>query len=211
MVTYGEENANVKITPTQLTRILRSYVGTDDVTVKTHRDKAVDKNQVVIAGLYDPEEDSSNFSSITIYATYNPDQKKIAIKDLNWKQLCIDLIECVGHEIVHQAQFRSREFDIGPNVFVSLSKNKNKKLDQEYLGNLDEVEAYGYSIATEIYLKYSPKEVTQRYIERSSLYKAYVAAFGAEHTVVKKLIMYINAYYASLMESTYVKRSKQIA
>lgn len=211
MVTFGNSIANLKLTPPELTKILRKFAGTDDVKLKTHRDKAVDKNQVVIAGYYDPEEDAANYSSITLFVTFNPNQKKISIKDINWTQLCIDLIECSGHEIVHQTQYRSREFDISSHYFISLSKNDHKRHDQEYLGNPDEIEAYGYSIATEVYLKYSPKELTLKHISRSSLYKAYVAAFGAEHMVVKNLIIFAGHYYKTLNDSgkTYVKKFKQ--
>jgi len=210
MIAYGENCANQKLTPAKLTSILRRFVGNSGISVQTHRDNAVHRNQVVISGFYDPDEDEANLSSITIYATYHPKQKFIYIKNIDWAQLCIDLIECTGHEIVHQVQYRSREFDVGPHIFVSMSESDRKRADQEYLGNADEVEAYGYSIAAEVFLKYAPKELTHRYITRSSLYKVYASAFGREHTIVKNLARFAVSYYNSLTRGHYVKVSTQL-
>ena len=195
---YGESVKNRKYSPAELTKVLRRFAQDDDTKLKTKRDKDVDLNQVIVCGLYDPAEDESNYPSITIYIMFNPEQKEIRIRDLDWKQLCIDLIECQGHEIVHQQQFRARSFDIGPALFVSTSNDEDRRKEQEYLGNQDEIDAYSYSIAIETFLKHNPKKLTIKHLKKSSLFKAYRLAFGVEHPIVQQLIYYSVKYYSKL-------------
>jgi len=198
MVALGEKTKDTEFTPTEFTRFLRSLVGNSDTKVNTTRDSNVDLDQVVVGGIYDPHEDESGNTSITIFVTYHPDQKTIKIADLDWHQLCVDLIECTGHEFVHQGQYRARRFDIGPHLFVSGSEDEGTQLDQNYLGNPDEIEAYGYSIAIEIYLKYRPKKITSALVERTAMYKTYLNAFGIRHSVVEQLDQFIVKYYLQL-------------
>jgi hypothetical protein len=209
LVSYGQTIQNRKFTIAEFTGILRKFVGCSSIKVKTARDKEVDKNQVIIGGIYDPDDDASNIASITIYVTYNPDQKRICIRDIDWPGVCLNLIECTGHEIIHQTQYRLRNFDIGSSIFVSLSTTERRRIDQEYLGNPDEVEAYGYSIAVEVFLKYDPTIITLKYIAKSSMYKVYVNAFGANHKVVRSLLSYVGKYYDVITEKNHAKNPQQ--
>lgn len=211
MVAYGESIQSHRFTVPEFTQLLREFIGSNIIKVKTSRDKTISKNQVVVGGSYDPEEDAANCPSIIIYITYSSDQKRISIKDINWPQLCLDLIECSGHEIIHQTQYRLREFDVGPNIFVSLSPEERKRTDQEYLGNPDEIEAYGYSIAVDVFLKYSPKTITIKHISKSAMFKMYVSAFGREHNVVGGLLSYIVKYYEAISEENHAKKSEELA
>jgi hypothetical protein len=201
MLAYGNKIKERELTPVEITKILRRFVGTTDIKIKTNRDIHVDDNQVIIGGCYDPGEDQSNFSSITIYVNFNPSQIKIAISVIDWPRLCVELIECVEHEKVHQRQYRKRKFDVCNSVFVSMSTDQSKKLDQEYLGSLDEIDAYSYSLATEIHLKYNPLELTYNYCRKSSLYKMYVAAFGSDHIIVKQFKQRAINYYLTIINS----------
>jgi len=210
MVKYGESILTQKFTVPQFTKLIRELVGTTDIKVKTSRDKTVLKNHIVVNGDYDQENDESNLPPITIYITYNSSQKKIAIKDINWPKLCLDLIECTGHEIIHQTQYRLRGFDIGPHIFVSLSPEEGKRREQEYLGNADEVEAYGYSIAIEILINDYPKKITNKYIVKTEMYKCYENAFGREHKVVKQLLLFVIKYYEALSEDNHERRLQEV-
>jgi hypothetical protein len=209
-MTFGETVKDRKYTPAQFTAVVRKFIGTPDIMVKTHKDANVDKNQIVIAGCYDPEEDELNFASITIYVTYNPIQKKIYARDIDWQQLCIDILEVSGHESVHQRQYRFRGFESAPSMFISLTEDEQRRFEQEYLGNEDEIEAYGYSIATEVFLKTSPRRITTKHISKSAMFKAYINAFGYDHKVTGMLLAYILKYYNSHIGSPCVKKSMQI-
>jgi hypothetical protein len=210
MIEYGRTTKARKFTPSELTKILRKFVGTEDIKLKTHRDKNVDKNQVIITGHYDSWEDEANYASIVIYANFNPDQGVIFMKNIDWHRLCVDLVECTGHEIIHQAQYRARDFDIGEKIFVSGSKDAGRRLAQEYLGNPDEIEAYGYSIAAEIYLTIAPKRLNSKHVSKIALYKEYVETFGIQHPVVRELLVYVVKYYSQLNgEEAHVYKQQQ--
>lgn len=211
MVAYGESIQSKKFTVTEFTGLLRGFVGTEYVRVRTVRDKSVNKNQIVIRGNYDPEEDAADLPPIMLSITYNPDQKKINMRDIDWPQLCLDLIECSGHEIIHQTQYRSRGYDIGPNIFVSLSTVERKRTEKECLGSPDEVEAYGYSIAIEVYLKYSPKIIKPNQIYKTSMFKLYSTTFGKDHSVVKSLLSFIVKYYEAISEGNHAEKSEEFA
>ena len=198
MLALGDRIKDAEFTPAELTRLCRGMIGTTDIKVETTRDQHVDLNQIVVGGIYDPHEDESNSPSITIFVTYSPEQKMIRVGDVDWAQLCIDLIECSGHEIIHQSQFRARGFDIGPNLFISGSDDIDTQIEQNYLGNPDEIDAYAFSIATVLYLKYQLKEIDANLIMQTSLFKAYQIAFGVQHSIVKQLLETINSYYGQL-------------
>ena len=210
MVRIGEEAKDRKLRPSEISKLLQNFVGSDDIKVKTSRDNNVDLNQVVIGGLYDPHEDEANSSSITLYVSFNPEQKEIYIRDIDWPQVCVDIIECSGHEIIHQEQYRARGYDIGPHIFVSGSDDEEQKIDQEYLGNPDEVDAYGYSIAVEIYLKEHPQKLKSKNVLSTVMYKTYKKAFGTLHPIVTQLLVNTIKYYTQLTNGeAHVKKSKR--
>jgi len=196
------EQRDIKMPVSQFTKMLRHYVATTDIKVITCRDPAVGLNQIIVSGSYDPDEDEGNFSSIIVYFNYHPDQKEISIKDVHWKRLCFDIVECVGHEIVHQTQYRRRDFDVGPLVFLSDADNLEHRADKEYYGDPDEIEAYGFSIALEMFLKHRVASLTSTNIHKSSIFKMYCKYFGVRHPIVITLLEFVIAYYTKLNAGT---------
>jgi hypothetical protein len=193
MVAFASpKRSGVRFTVAEFTKILRQFIGGPDVKVKTHRDPNVDIDQVVISGIYDADDDEDDQPSISIYVNYNPQQYTIRMKDIEWMKLCIDLIECTGHELIHQQQYRSRDYDIGDTIFASKTPDEDKQEAQEYLGNLDEIEAYGYSIAA-------------KYVSQSPIFKMYCVTFGTNHMVVRTLLEYSLKYFKHLRGELYVK------
>ena len=211
MLAFGEATKNRKLTAPELTKIFRRFIKDDNIVVKTCRSDKVDKNQVVIGGLYDPYEDEMRCKSIFLYVNYNPKQTSIYIKNLDWADVCMNLLECMGHEIIHQNQFRVREFDIGPHIFVSAKEDREIQEEQEYLGNPDEIEAYGYSIAAEVFLKHHPKSITGKLVVKTVMYRQYVALFGASHPIIKQLLEHTIRYFTKLQrgEMYYVKEPER--
>ncbi len=209
MVRYGDAVQHKKFPVTEFTKLLRKFIGTDNIKVKTRRAIEVDYNMVIVGGIYDPWLDESNLPGITLYISYHPEQTHIQISDIEWSQLCVDLIECAGHEIVHQEQYRARNFDIGPHIFVSGSDDEQKRDEQNYLGDPDEVEAYGFSIAAEVFLKSRPTRISSKHVAQTAMFKAYKKAFGVRHPIVCTLLEQTIKYYCKLNTEIYnVKRSK---
>jgi len=205
MVAFAKAPNSSSFTVSEFTKFLRNFVGSNDIRLKTSRDANVDLDQIIISGMYDRDDDEDGLPSITVYVNYNPQQKIVRITDIDWYQLCIDLIECVGHEIIHQTQYRSRNFDVSPIVFGSKSDDAERRELQEYLGNPDEIEAYGYSIATEVYLKHFPKKLYSKHIAESQVFKTYLDAFGANHIVLNHLVGYSVKYFENLSSKLHAK------
>lgn len=207
MVGFASSDMSLnEFTVADFTKFLRNFVGTQDVKVKTARDICVEMDQVIILGSYDPEDDEENLPAITINVTFNPAQRMIRIVDVDWAKICIDLIERVGHEVIHQHQFRNRNFDISPFMFASKTPNLDKLEVQEYLANPDEIEAYGYSIAIEMYLKHSGVVLTSKHVSQCQVFKVYCDAFGTNHIIVKQLLEFAVKYFKHLNgEEIYVK------
>lgn len=189
MIKYGEDNNGISFTPAALTRYFRKLIGSNDVRIVTTRHQDVHLNQVVIGGSYDYTEDKHNFSSITIFVTYSLTQDVIKLADLNWKHTCVMLIECLGHELVHQRQYRERDF-----LTRKIVKSAQTE-DQEYLGNQDEVEAYGYSIAIELFL------LGEKRLMKSQMFKIYLMNFESHHPVIQQLISYISYYSVDILHA----------
>ncbi len=196
---------------TELTKKMRKVVGTDEIRLFTKRDSKVDKNDIVIGGLYDPFEDQAGLPSVSIYVTYSPKQKTIRFQDIDWPSISLCVVECIGHELVHQEQYRARDFDLGPTFFVSAKEDKALRENQEYLGSTDEIEAYGYSIAAEIFLKECPEKISGKNVVKTALYKSYVEAFGANHIVVRHLLENVLKYYKRFITIEGVVNVQQIS
>jgi hypothetical protein len=190
----------VEFTVAEFTKIMRNFTASSDVKILSARHSEVDLNQIVITGEYDPFDDESGLPAITITVNYSPQQKTVKFNDVDWPQVCIDLIECTGHEVIHRQQYRNRNFEIPELIFASKGKEGKAKEIQEYLGNVDEIEAHGYSIAAEVFLKYQPKRLNVTNVKDNLIFKAYVAAFGRNHHIVKKLIKYSLTYFEFLHE-----------
>lgn len=207
MVTFSSpNNKHVDFTVAEFTKFLRQFIGSTDIKLKTIRDINVDLDQVIINGVYDHEDDEENLPSITVCVNYNPMQVTIRLADVNWDQICINLIECTGHEVIHQHQYRNRKFDINPVMFGSKNPDLDKQFIQEYLGNPDEIEAYGYSLAVTMYLKHNVKKLSSKIVGQSPVFKIYCDTFGTNHIIVKQLLEYSVKYFNHLHgKEIYVK------
>ena len=208
MLTYGKSPEKTLVTPVELTQTIRTLTATDDIKIKMNRRKGVDLDTVIVSGLYDPVEDEDGYPSIFLYVSFNPEQEHIDLSTFDWQQLCIDVIECCGHEIVHQEQYRSRDFDIGPTLFLSGCDDDLVREEQEYLGSEDEVEAYGFSIAIEMFLRHGAVDLLGDNILDSATYQLYTGIFGVHHPIVKKLLVNTVKFYKRLVsqgDDDYVK------
>jgi len=183
------------LTVSEFTKILRNFVGSEEVKVVASRSANVDLNQVIVNGNYDPLADQLGERSITLTVSYNPDQKTVRFRDVDWPQVCIDVLECAGHELVLQQLYRMRDFDVAPTMLVSKNVNGKSNTLREFLGHPDEIEANGYSIAAEVYLKWAPRALNSKVVALNPIFKAYCSTFGVNHAVVRKLITYSSKYF----------------
>jgi len=180
-------------TPAKFTDLIRRQFNASAFVVKTERDPAVDPDQVIVAGLYDCHDDSEMLPSITITLCYHPAQETYFADLINWEQFTFDLAECVGHEMVHMHQYK---FGRVPALKEYKSPtDAETTLDQEYLGDESEIEAYGFSISAEMFM-------FKKSIQDCVMYGVYQETFAKDTRIVLQLEQKVEQYY-KILEQLY--------
>lgn len=139
------------------------------------------KDDYSVSGLYDME-DAKKY----VILNFSKHCKTINISDASWPDFKFSISQVCQHELIHQCQWQHRDiadFPHGPLEFRN--KNESKEEEQEYLSDLDEIDAYSHDIAMEIryfYPKKNPHDVLRnlgRYKKIWS-YKYYRETFKGE-------------------------------
>lgn len=143
-----DQFANVSTSSTVLLNHLRKLLG-NKVLVTFSRSDAVDPNTVNLNAYYDPDEDEENEKPFEVVVIFNTNDKRIKMNREDWREFAAQVIDYMQHEMVHQYQYRKRNFQ-PTRVFKSKAKDPAKNAQQTYLGNPDEIEAYAYNLASEL-------------------------------------------------------------
>lgn len=180
-----------QIKPKDLTRKIRKLLHDYPVVVQTGRDHAVDFDKILISGFYERDTDSLQTQSIVIVLNFHPDQIQIATKRLDWYKLAFDVAECLGHEQVHHDNRDQKH-----RAYVSHCQEQHLKDEQEYLGDSDEINAYGFSIAADILI-----HLQGRYNQRgkAEMYKIYKKVFAKDRQVINQLDQRIQQHLKRLI------------
>lgn len=198
-------NENQELVISRISKIIRDQIKSGGVHVTLQRDPTIDSGTIVVTGKYDPIEDEAHQDSIYIYIMCNQCEHTVGLSSPIRKRLCIDVVECLGHQLIHQSQFRSRNFDSCEAFFVGNNP------EQAYLGSADEIEAYGYSIAVSMYLSYPPIRVPglliARMLTKNLFAKSYADQFGSKHSITVKLLGYATKFYGQLISTGTVDRT----
>lgn len=180
LLTLGERVKGRNYTASNFTRLIRRQFPATDFSFRTQRDYAVDPDSVIVAGYYDPWDDSEMLPCISVTLCYHPEQDLYFVDLLNWQQFSFDLAECIGHELVHQDQTRNGR---KPKLKPYISDNA----DRAYLGSEDEIEAYGFSIAAEC-------SVFGKTPDQTPMWQAYLTTFDNDAQVLLKLKQQVQQY-----------------
>lgn len=183
------------IQTTELTDIIRKGIKLPQVRLYTRRSPGVDLGCVSVGGIYDAEDDKEGDPCIEISIIYHPDQQHIDTSKLNWHRLCLEVAECVGHEFVHRDQHKRKK---KVRKYKSRDLDPSKREEQEYMGSSDEIEAYGFSIASELAEMHKCFELDMLKLEQVFMYKVYSSTFDTDQSVVLKLQKQISKYLRRL-------------
>lgn len=130
--------------PGELTQKIRRQFPATDFLFYTRKSDKVDPNQIIVSGYYDAEADNKFDPCVEINLHYAPNLN-IDIRQLDRIQLAFDIAECVHHELVHRDQ------NLNPRKKSKTAQRLLAVSDEHaYLGEADEIEAYGFSIAAEM-------------------------------------------------------------
>ena len=174
------------------------------IRVTKQVDKVVDKGYVYIGGTYYSDYDQDYRNAIEVIFSFHPSDTKIKISDYRWKRMCLLFADTILHEVIHMRQYRARNFKDIPG-YSSTSELAKQRVDQNYYGHKDEIDAYAFNIACELYDRFGTNyKEAARYLEtgshrrhkRTSYYR-YLKAFDFDHnhpvikSLKKKIIRYL--------------------
>jgi hypothetical protein len=142
---------NREVTPKQVVSHIRKIVG-PNVLITTDKSSNVDPNDININAYYDPDEDENEGNPFEIMVVFPKDNPNVTMDKEGWREFATRVIDFLEHEMIHQAQYQSREFRTG-RQYRSRHKDLITKESQEYLGNPDEIEAYAYNLSRELLRK----------------------------------------------------------
>lgn len=184
------------LAPSQLTARWRRVVDPHVIRLKTSRSYAVDPDMVVIGGTYDSEDEKIGLPCIEISIIFNPLQEKIQLNDQQWNRTCLDIAECISHEQIHQEQANRRGWK--SRAYRSTATDPKLKEEQQYLGTTCEIDAYGFSIAAELYYLHRTPAIDESTLENIFMYQVYSDIFASDQSVLLELRNCISKYLCRL-------------
>jgi hypothetical protein len=117
--------------------------------------------------------------------------------------MCQWFSDIVLHEIIHMRQYRRRNWKELPSYESTAEKSK-KRREQEYLGSIDELDAYSFNIACELTDKFKTSKDIANYVAKkhrkgqlkSISLRMYLKAFdyNTSHPIIRKLKKRIISY-----------------
>lgn len=165
----------------------------------------VESNTVWVGGTYYSDYDLNKTKCIEIVLEYNPGQQKLKLRPQQFKRLCWGIADTLLHEIIHMRQYRRRKFKALPD-YASNAEKLNVRREQSYLGCSDEIDAYGFNIACELYDKFHGDfDLVIQYLNenqkgtnrRHNSWRMYLKAFQHDHNhkiikrVKQKVVRYL--------------------
>jgi hypothetical protein len=142
---------------------------------------------VYVGGTYYAHYDTQGKRQIEINFSYKNTNSTIKINHYKWKRVCMLFSDTILHEIIHLRQYRSRRFKEIPGYLSTAYYVKNRK-EQEYYGHKDEMGAFAFNIACELYDKFGDdldsikqclNNLTKKH-KKTSWYN-YLKAFNYDH------------------------------
>jgi hypothetical protein len=187
-----------RITPRSFVKRLGKHLNKHQhpirVKLYTGDKSSLKPGEFTIGAEYDPGLDEIKKKQFIIdFILNHPKTVPITISADMADQLAMDLLETLIHEYEHQRQFRNRRYRYHRNVYRSDHRDPDKRADQEYLGDPDEIDAYAQNIAARHYLMKYKLNITSVAKINSPDLKQYYKAFGKDHEVTKLLLKKVRA------------------
>jgi len=180
------------LSPAEITRHIRKAIGNPAIVIKTVRAPAVLENQILISGVYDNEDDL-----IEISVNYRPQQHTIELVLVNWERLAFDVAECIGHEQVHRKLRRKKS-----------RPYHSEDDEQAYLGNSEEIQAYGFSIAADLAVHY---DGDINCLPLADMHQVYARTFANDQSVMLELEHSARKYLSNFKGGSHGKQGNGTA
>jgi hypothetical protein len=140
------------------------------IKVTLKRDTTHEKGVVYIGGAYYSSFDIDQRRQIEIVFSYKDTSSKIKLSDARWSRMCRLFADTMLHEVIHMRQYRTRKFKDIPGYESTAYYARDRK-EQEYYGHPDEMGAFAFNIACEMYDKFGDDFDAAKYYLDSNLSK----------------------------------------
>jgi hypothetical protein len=211
---------NNSLTTTEFSKKIKQVFYSFNIPVRivSSYSKKTNLNTAWVGGFYESYKDQAGENSIAIKLQYNSSNTTITIKNKEFKRLSLSIADTLMHEIIHMRQYRRRNFKSLPG-YASFAESKRKQIDQEYLGHKDEIDAYSFNIACQLFDRFGgdQKKIIQHLDinlsdrrRKKDLLKMYLEAFDYDHRhpVVMQLKKRIVRYLPNVQEGKPYKTSE---
>ena len=201
------------IKPAALAKEIEKTVGRKySIEVSVQFAPSLGRGEMSANAYYDQEADLEGERAIEIELLISDkDRKGLDIGNEGFDALISNLAKVIVHEMLHKAQAMKRSF-VKPKRFqVGSSLDPKIAQAQEYMGNSDEIEAYGHNIAVELLKSFGSRKdaltALRNFVrippDKSPDLFAYLTVFGMDknHPVLKKLINKVVLYLKKLDEA----------
>lgn len=196
----GTKQVPVRLIQSTIRKTLKTQM---PISVTSCRIITVQTNEIYVGGFYHLDRDQDGLFPIEINVAYCPKQTHIDLIDGQLCRICTLVSDIVLHEIIHLKQARHRDFS-EINSYNSKAEDPEQRTQQEYLGDRDEVEAYAFNIACELWDRFGNNvSKSNRWLDSdkwltspmSQMYQ-YMMAFDGDHThpVIQKLKKHTRRY-----------------
>lgn len=198
LLSLSSQIANKELTIDEFHLFLKKHIQKQfPVKVSKKYENKVPFNDVFIGGSYYSDSDKYNKKCIEIILVYNKSCPYVRISLRRFKNICLSFADTILHEIIHMRQHRRRKFKVLPD-YASTAEKTEKRQEQSYLGCSDEIDAYGFNIACELYDRFNGKQnLIVKYLStnykfsriKGDTWKMYIKAFdhNQNHIVIRKL------------------------
>lgn len=202
-----EQLVDQKLTVAKVQRIFSTHLKAHlPIKVTRDYDFNTEPGLVYIGGFYHVTNDKYKQQCIEVLLSYHPFDSHITITGKRFRAMCNTIADVILHEIIHMRQARARNFKSIPGFSSYAESNKQRK-QQNYLGDPDEIDAYGFNIACALYERLGSYRSVAKHLNidmndkrrRKDSWYTYLQAFDHNHShpVIKKLkkrIMYYVPY-----------------
>jgi len=172
------------------------------IRIVKDRDPKTESTYVYVGGFYYGEYDEKMHKGknkpqpIEIVFSYHLFDEFIELGRHKWERICILFADTLLHEIIHMRQQRSRNFKNIPG-YQSTAQYAKERREQEYYGDRDEIGAYAFNIACELYDRFGTDfAAAKRYLDsetyrrhkRTCFYR-YMKVFdhNHDHKIIRRI------------------------
>ena len=186
-----------ELSPTQLQKCISTHIKAHiPVRVKKYLHAPTTPGLIFMGGSYDSNLDKKHKPAIEVNFNYNPNDHKLILTDYRFKRMAVRFSNVMLHEIIHQRQFRARNFKDIPG-YQSTAEYAKERKKQEYYGDRDEMGAHAFNCACELVDRfgYDPIAIVQ-YLDsdqcrkhKTSTWNDYLKTFEWDfnHPIIRRM------------------------